>query len=176
MGQRLPSARETASAHAAAQTTLEDYLAIAGAAPAADVTRAFTGRASRRELLTDGEGASVFALNDPLARAVAVQEASVSENSFARASDGRTAAGLWVVRSASQAPLGHYRAQFRRERDRWLLTRLEIANGASEPKPVTGYCHSPGDVEAFVAAEAERDLRRAERRQARQARRSAARS
>jgi hypothetical protein len=176
LGRRASSEDETAQARGGAEASMRDYLAAAGAAERADVSRAFSSRANRRTLIMHGAPANVAAVSDPLARSAAQGAAVVAPTSFSRASDGRSAAGIWAVRASASpdaAPIGQYVAEFRHERLGWRLTRLEIVDGAKEQPAIAPYCHRPGDVEAYVRLEAEREARRAERRAAREAQRQA---
>jgi hypothetical protein len=176
LGQRASSESETARALTGAEASMRTYLAAAGAGERADVSSAFSSRASRRTFIMHGAPGNVAAVTDPLARAAAQGTAVIAPASFARASDGRSAIGIWAVRASASpdsALIGQYVAEFRDERLGWRLSRLEIVDGSKEQPAAATYCHRPGDVEAYVRLEAEREARRAERRAAREAQRRA---
>ncbi len=159
-------------ARAGAEAAMRDYLRLAAAAPKADVTAAFTRKASLRFWLRNGRDTFAAQVEDPFAHEVAGGRAVLSAPvAYVRAGDGTTAAGLWGVATRAGEPLVHYRANFRRESKGWRITRMDLVEPPAEPDPIAYYCNVPGDSEAYAKAVAERDAKRERKRAARAAQR-----
>jgi hypothetical protein len=163
-----------AESRAGAEAAMRDYLALAAAAPKADVSAAFTGKASLRFWLRHGRDTFVTQIEDPFAHQVAEGRATLSAPvAFVRSGNGATALGLWRVGGGAGEPVGHYRVNFRREAKAWRITRMDLIEPPADPDPVAYYCNAPGDSEAYAKAVAERDARREAKRAARAAEREA---
>ena len=90
------------------------------------------------------------AISDPVARGATVVLGEPTQ--FVQAADRRTGAGLWVARDTAGRVLGSSLGVFRRERGRWLLGRLEVAESDVEPTfSLNPYCHALGDIDRFQA-------------------------
>lgn len=68
-----------------------------------------------------------------------------------RAKYGRTARGLWEVRTASGSHAGFYLVDFSQGAD-WRPHRLELLPPNASAPMVSPYCETPGDIEAFYEA------------------------
>jgi hypothetical protein len=55
----------------------------------------------------------------------------------------------------------------------WKLQRLELTSGATAPAAPATFCHTPGDVQAYLAAAEQAKARRAQRKAEREARQAA---
>jgi hypothetical protein len=148
IGLKPPAPEKVEEARTAAEVLMKRYVAAAGATDALDATPYFTRKKSLRFWGRNGAKGRLEAADDPLAHAVA-GGASVTSGDFFRASDLKTAIGLWTVNAADGAIVGRYRGQFRAEGDSWILTRLDVVDGAQELGFVSPFCHIPGDIDAF---------------------------
>jgi hypothetical protein len=174
LGNRVPKATSVEEVRVAANATLLDYVRHAGTRVAADASPAFTAKAKRRSWTAAGKAGDVRAVDDPTARRIVAGEAVLAPDAFVRASDGRSALGLWRVSDKDQAvaPTALYWATFRQEKAGWKIVSLELVSGEQTLQPVTQYCHIPGDVELFKADVAEWEAKKA----AKAARKAAARA
>jgi hypothetical protein len=161
-----------------------DYLRRAGASRTADATPVFTKKAKLRIWQHDDTAGDPASLDDPLAHSLAPAEApaaSLHPEGFVLSGDRTAALGTWRVAAAGTndgATLGWYRALFRYEYFasgpmEWKLQRLELTSGATAPAAPAAFCHTPGDVQAFIAAAEEAKAKRAQRKAEREARQAA---
>jgi hypothetical protein len=172
LNERPAEPAAVAEARAGAEAAMRDYMRLAAASPKADVTAAFTRKASLRFWLRHGKDTFATQIEDPFAHDVAAGRATMSKPlAFVRSGNGATAIGLWRVESGAAGPLAHYRANFRRESKAWRITRMDLVEPPAEPDPLAYYCNVPGDSEAYAKAVAERDAKRERKRAARAAQR-----
>ena len=142
---------------ARATTTMDTYLARAGASAAADVTSAYTRDAAKREWLLGGVPGNVATVDDPLARAIVAGRARLERpGTILAAGDGRSALAVWQVLAPDGSRLGHYRADFHRESGRFMIRQLSLVAGPAEPAALRPYCRRPGDVDEYVAEQTAR--------------------
>jgi hypothetical protein len=169
-GKHPPAPAKIAESQAGAEAAMRDYLRLAAAAPKADVSAAFTGKARLRFWMRGGHDTFVTQIEDPFAHDLAAGRATLSGPvAFVRSGDGATALGLWRVEGGAGEPLGQYRVGFRREAKAWRITRMDLVEPPADPDPVAYYCNVPGDSEAYAKAVAERDAKRERKRAARAA-------
>lgn len=151
-GEFAPSERQLSRIREGAQTTMVSYFELVGASDIADVSDVFSRRQQVWRLLSDQDSKvlDLSAVSDPLARAAAAPLSA--PDAFFRSGDGRSAAGLWTVRHATESDrvIGYYRAAFRRERGQWRLESLELGGPENAPS-LTPYCHGIGDIDAHLA-------------------------
>lgn len=133
-----------------AQQSMSSYVELTRPGVSTDVSSLYVRRGSSWTRVSDGASLNdVTAIVDPLAP----NTASLNEpTQFIRAADGQTTAGLWVVTDSAGATLGYYRGVFRRAGGDWRLVSLEVGEGADIAQ-LTPYCHRPGDVDEYVAAQ-----------------------
>jgi len=109
---------------------------------------------------------------DPVAVRATVLDAEPV--SFKRSGDAVTAVGVWQACGPGSEPAGRYNALLFRRGGTWKLAELIALEAADRPAGVTQFCHRPGDVEPYLAAVAEDEARRAEKKAQKAAERAAA--
>lgn len=179
-----PKAKKISLALGRTQAAMSAYMRLAGAAPAADASAAFTHKQKLWSWSMGGQAGEVGAIDDPVARAhIARGSALPAPTSFVLSGDQRSAAGIWIVpgQSEGDAPLGHYRVSFRPEGrslpqggQAWKVTSIEVIAGSAEAAPVAQYCSKPGDVEEHRIAVEKYKEERARKKAEKAARRAAA--
>lgn len=151
-GGNEPSEQQLGRIRESAQATMVRYSALVSASDTADVSDVFSRRHQVWRMLSDQDSKvlDLSAVRDPFARVGAAPLSA--PDLFFRAGDGRSAAGLWTVRHATESDriVGYYRAAFRRERGQWRLESLELGGPESAPS-LSPYCHGIGDIDAHRA-------------------------
>jgi hypothetical protein len=144
------SERQLTRIRASAQQTMSAYATLARSAEAFDASSVFHRREQSWGRASDGaKFDSVEAITDPVMREVSAPLGEPAQ--FVRAGDGRSAAGLWIIRGDEGQIIGSYLGVFRRGGGRCMLARLEIDERDQEPAPLNPYCHSLGDVDQYLA-------------------------